>query len=194
MLQVLFGDPNEKKITRYRTLVNEVNALGVNISNLTDKELQQKTISLTKKISESSDFKNTLPEAFAVVKEASFRVLGLKHFDVQLLGGIILHEGKIAEMKTGEGKTLVAILPAYLNALSGLGVHVVTVNDYLAKRDSEWVGQVPKFLGLSVGLVQEGMTQQQRKENYSKDITYTCLLYTSPSPRDRQKSRMPSSA
>ena len=173
MLQVLFGDPNEKKITRYRTLVNEVNALGVNISNLTDKELQQKTISLTKKISESSDFKNTLPEAFAVVKEASFRVLGLKHFDVQLLGGIILHEGKIAEMKTGEGKTLVAILPAYLNALSGLGVHVVTVNDYLAKRDSEWVGQVPKFLGLSVGLVQEGMTQQQRKENYSKDITYT---------------------
>ena len=173
MLQVLFGDPNEKKITRYRALVNEVNALGVNISNLTDKELQQKTISLTKKISESSDFKNTLPEAFAVVKEASFRVLGLKHFDVQLLGGIILHEGKIAEMKTGEGKTLVAILPAYLNALSGLGVHVVTVNDYLAKRDSEWVGQVPKFLGLSVGLVQEGMTQQQRKENYSKDITYT---------------------
>ena len=173
MLQVLFGDPNEKKITRYRALVNEVNALGVSISNLTDKELQQKTISLTKKISESSDFKNTLPEAFAVVKEASFRVLGLKHFDVQLLGGIILHEGKIAEMKTGEGKTLVAILPAYLNALSGLGVHVVTVNDYLAKRDSEWVGQVPKFLGLSVGLVQEGMTQQQRKENYSKDITYT---------------------
>jgi len=173
MLQVLFGDPNEKKITRYRALVNEVNALGVNISNLTDKELQQKTISLTKKISESSDFKNTLPEAFAVVKEASFRVLGLKHFDVQLLGGIILHEGKIAEMKTGEGKTLVAILPAYLNALSGLGVHVVTVNDYLARRDSEWVGQVPKFLGLSVGLVQEGMTQQQRKENYSKDITYT---------------------
>ena len=97
MLQVLFGDPNEKKITRYRALVNEINALGVNISNLTDKELQQKTISLTKKISESSDFKNTLPEAFAVVKEASFRVLGLKHFDVQLLGGIILHEGKIAE-------------------------------------------------------------------------------------------------
>ena len=101
------------------------------------------------------------------------RVLGLRHFDVQLIGGMILHEGKIAEMKTGEGKTLVAILPAYLNSLSGLGVHVVTVNDYLANRDSEWVGQVPKFLGLSVGLVQEGMTQQQRKDNYSKDITYT---------------------
>ena len=173
MLQVLFGDPNEKKITRYTTLVNQINALGTDISKLTDKELQDKTISLTKTIGQSSDFKDILPEAFAVVREASFRVLGLKHFDVQLIGGMILHEGKIAEMRTGEGKTLVAILPAYLNALSGLGVHVVTVNDYLAKRDSEWVGQVPKFLGLSVGLVQEGMTQQQRKDNYSKDITYT---------------------
>ena len=173
MLQVLFGDPNEKKITRYTSSVNEINALGTRISTLTDKELQDKTISLTKTIGQSSDFKDILPEAFAVVREASFRVLGLKHFDVQLIGGMILHEGKIAEMRTGDGKTLVAILPAYLNALSGLGVHVVTVNDYLAKRDSEWVGQVPKFLGLSVGLVQEGMTQQQRKDNYSKDITYT---------------------
>jgi preprotein translocase subunit SecA len=173
MLQVLFGDPNEKKITRYTGLVNQINSLSINISNLSDKDLQYKTIDLTKKINKSSDFKEILPEAFALVREASFRVLGLKHFDVQLIGGIILHEGKIAEMKTGEGKTLVAILPAYLNSLSGLGVHVVTVNDYLAKRDSEWVGQVPKFLGLSVGLVQEGMTQQKRKENYSKDITYT---------------------
>lgn len=173
MLQVLFGDPNEKKITRYTGLVNQINSLSIDISNLSDKDLQYKTIDLTKKINESSDFKEILPEAFALVREASFRVLGLKHFDVQLIGGIILHEGKIAEMKTGEGKTLVAILPAYLNSLSGLGVHVVTVNDYLAKRDSEWVGQVPKFLGLSVGLVQEGMTQQKRKENYSKDITYT---------------------
>jgi len=173
MLQVLFGDPNEKKITRYTSLVNQVNSFGVDISNLNDKELQDKTIYLTKKISSSLNFIEILPEVFAVVREASLRVLGLRHFDVQLIGGIILHEGKIAEMKTGEGKTLVAILPAYLNSLSGLGVHVVTVNDYLAKRDSEWVGQVPKFLGLSVGLVQEGMTQQQRKDNYSKDITYT---------------------
>ena len=173
MLQVLFGDPNEKKITRYTGLVNQINSLSIGISNLNDKDLQYKTIYLTKKINKSSDFKEILPEAFALVREASFRVLGLKHFDVQLIGGMILHEGKIAEMKTGEGKTLVAILPAYLNSLSGLGVHVVTVNDYLAKRDSEWVGQVPKFLGLSVGLVQEGMTQQKRKENYSKDITYT---------------------
>lgn len=173
MLQVLFGDPNEKKITRYTTLVNQVNYLEKNIKQLSDKELQDKTIDFTKKLSLAPDFKDILPEVFAIIREASFRVLGLRHFDVQLIGGIILHEGKIAEMKTGEGKTLVAILPAYLNALSGLGVHVVTVNDYLAKRDSEWVGQVPKFLGLSVGLVLEGMTQQQRKENYSKDITYT---------------------
>ena len=170
---MLFGDPNEKKITRYTNLVNEVNSLATNISNLSDKELQNKTIDLSIKVGQSSKFETVLPEAFAVVREASLRVLGLRHFDVQLIGGMILHEGKIAEMKTGEGKTLVAILPAYLNALSGLGVHVVTVNDYLAKRDSEWVGQVPKFLGLSVGLVQEGMSQQQRKDNYSKDITYT---------------------
>ena len=173
MLQVLFGDPNEKKITRYTTLVNEVNYLEKNIKQLSDKELQDKTIDFTKKLSLALDFKDILPEVFAIIREASFRVLGLRHFDVQLIGAIILHEGKVAEMKTGEGKTLVAILPAYLNALSGLGVHVVTVNNYLAKRDSEWVGQVPKFLGLSVGLVLEGMTQQQRKENYSKDITYT---------------------
>ena len=173
MLQVLFGDPNEKKITRYTNLVNQVNYLEKSIKQLSDKELQDKTINFTKKLSLAPDFKDILPEVFAIIREASFRVLGLRHFDVQLIGGIILHEGKIAEMKTGEGKTLVAILPAYLNALSGLGVHVVTVNDYLAKRDSEWVGQVPKFLGLSVGLVLEGMTQQQRKENYSKDITYT---------------------
>ena len=173
MLQVLFGDPNEKKITRYTNLVNQVNYLEKSIKQLSDKELQDKTIDFTKKLSLAPDFKDILPEVFAIIREASFRVLGLRHFDVQLIGGIILHEGKIAEMKTGEGKTLVAILPAYLNALSGLGVHVVTVNNYLAKRDSEWVGQVPKFLGLSVGLVLEGMTQQQRKENYSKDITYT---------------------
>lgn len=173
MLQVLFGDPNEKKITRYTSLVNQINSFAIDLSNLTDKELQDKTIDLTKEIAKKTDFTPILPQAFAVVREASLRVLGLKHFDVQLIGGMILHEGKIAEMKTGEGKTLVAILPAYLNSLSGLGVHIVTVNDYLAKRDSEWVGQVPKFLGLSVGLVHEGMTQQQRKDNYSKDITYT---------------------
>ena len=114
-----------------------------------------------------------LPEAFAVVREAGKRVLGMRHFDVQLLGGIILHKGQIAEMKTGEGKTLVATLPAYLNGLTGKGVHVVTVNDYLARRDAEWMGQIHRFLGLSVGLVQSGMSPEERKKNYACDVTYT---------------------
>nr|BDA98507.1 preprotein translocase subunit SecA [Proteomonas sp. NEIS-1375] len=173
MVQILFGDPNERNISRYRTVVNQVNALEPDIQSLTDKELQSKTLELVESLSSKRDLTLILPEAFAIAREASLRVLGLRHFDVQLIGGMVLHEGKIAEMRTGEGKTLVAILPAYLNALSGKGVHVVTVNDYLAKRDAEWVGQVPKFLGLSVGLIQEGMTQEERKLNYNKDITYT---------------------
>uniref|UniRef100_A0A0U2JZH9 Protein translocase subunit SecA n=1 Tax=Guillardia theta TaxID=55529 RepID=A0A0U2JZH9_GUITH len=173
MLQILFGDPNERKIGRYKNIVNSINALEEEFREYTDKELQQQTASFIVNISQGKEIDTTLPLAFAAAREASFRVLGLRHFDVQLIGGIILHEGKIAEMKTGEGKTLVAILPAYLNSLCGYGVHVVTVNDYLAKRDAEWVGQVPKFLGLSVGLIQEGMTQEERKQNYSKDITYT---------------------
>nr|BDA98066.1 preprotein translocase subunit SecA [Proteomonas sp. NIES-1005] len=173
MVQILFGDPNERNISRYRTVVNQINALEPDIQSLTDKELQSKTLELVESLSSRRDLTLILPEAFAIAREASLRVLGLRHFDVQLIGGMVLHEGKIAEMRTGEGKTLVAILPAYLNALSGKGVHVVTVNDYLAKRDAEWVGQVPKFLGLSVGLIQEGMTQEDRKVNYNKDITYT---------------------
>nr|BDA98953.1 preprotein translocase subunit SecA [Rhodomonas sp. NIES-2332] len=173
MLQILFGDPNERKIGRYKQIVNRVNSLEEELKKLTDKELQKKTALFISDISQNTDIEQVLPNAFAVAREASFRVLGLRHFDVQLIGGMILHEGKIAEMKTGEGKTLVAILPAYLNALCGYGVHIVTVNDYLAKRDAEWVGQVPKFLGLSVGLIQEGMTQEERKQNYSQDITYT---------------------
>ena len=173
MVQILFGDPNERKVSRYRTVVNQINTLEDSIQTLTDKELQSKTLSLVERLAQQRDLDLILPEAFAIAREASLRVLGLRHFDVQLIGGMVLHEGKIAEMRTGEGKTLVAILPAYLNALSGRGVHVVTVNDYLAKRDAEWVGQVPKFLGLSVGLIQEGMTQEERKANYNKDITYT---------------------
>lgn len=173
MLQILFGDPNERKIGRYKQIVNRINALEEEFKQLTDKELQNRTAIFISDISKNADLDNVLPSAFAVAREASFRVLGLRHFDVQLIGGMILHEGKIAEMKTGEGKTLVAILPAYLNALCGYGVHIVTVNDYLARRDAEWVGQVPKFLGLSVGLIQEGMTQEERKNNYSQDITYT---------------------
>jgi preprotein translocase subunit SecA len=173
MFQILFGDPNEKKITRYRSLVNVINKKELEIKNLNDIDLQNKTLEFIKRILDGENIDVILPEAFAVGREACNRVLGLRHFDVQLIGGMILHQGKIAEMKTGEGKTLVAILASYLNALSGFGVHVITVNDYLAKRDAEWVGQVPNFLGLSVGLIQEGMSQEERKNNYSKDITYT---------------------
>ena len=173
MFQILFGDPNEKKITRYRNLVNVINNKELEIEKLNDTDLQNKTLEFIKRILDGENIDTILPEAFAVGREACYRVLGLRHFDVQLIGGMILHQGKIAEMKTGEGKTLVAILASYLNALSGFGVHVITVNDYLAKRDAEWVGQVPNFLGLSVGLIQEGMSQEERKNNYSKDITYT---------------------
>jgi preprotein translocase subunit SecA len=172
MFQTLFGDPNERKIASYSKRINQINKLGIDIRKLTDEELQSKTNFFIDRVGEGEALINLLEEAFAVAREASERILGLRHFDVQLLGGIILHEGKIAEMKTGEGKTLVAILPSYLNALTGRGVHVVTVNDYLAQRDADYVGQVHKFLGLSVGLIQQQMNPTERKDNYSKDITY----------------------
>lgn len=172
MFQTLFGDPNKRKIQKYEILVEAINKLEPKMQVLTDVQLKNKTMELINSLVVDQTLNGILPEAFALVREASYRVLGLRHFDVQLLGGIILHEGKIAEMKTGEGKTLVAILAAYLNALTKKGVHVVTVNDYLAKRDAEWVGQVPKFLGLSIGLIQQGISQNERKKNYSKDITY----------------------
>lgn len=173
MFQTLFGDPNEKKINQYSQVLNEINKLESSIKLLSDKELQNQTNLFINRISNKEHLEDFLSESFAVAREASFRVLGLRHFDVQLIGGIILHEGKIAEMKTGEGKTLVAILPSYINALTGRGVHVVTVNDYLARRDADYIGQVHKFLGLSVGLIQQNMSQLERKINYSKDITYT---------------------
>ena len=172
MFQTLFGDPNERKIAGYSQYINQINKLGVEIKSLTDKEIQFKTNNFIDRLAAGETLTDLLEEAFAIVREASYRILGLRHFDVQLLGGIILHEGKIAEMKTGEGKTLVAILPSYLNALTGRGVHVVTVNDYLAQRDADYVGQVHKFLGLSVGLIQQNMNQDERKLNYAKDITY----------------------
>lgn len=172
MFQTLFGDPNKRKIKKYESLVEAINKLEPKMQVLTDSQLKNKTLELINSLEVDQTLNSILAEAFALVREASYRVLGLRHFDVQLLGGIILHEGKIAEMKTGEGKTLVAILAAYLNALTKKGVHVVTVNDYLAKRDAEWVGQVPKFLGLSIGLIQQGISQNERKKNYSKDITY----------------------
>jgi len=173
MFQTLFGDPNDKKIQQYSQIINGINKLEERIKDLTDSALQNQTNSFIQRLSKGENVENLLAESFAVVREASKRVLGLRHFDVQLIGGLILHEGKIAEMRTGEGKTLVAILPAYINALVGKGVHVVTVNDYLAARDAEYVGQVHKFLGLSVGLIQQNMTQSERKLNYSRDITYT---------------------
>jgi preprotein translocase subunit SecA len=172
MFQTLFGDPNDRKIKRYDPIISQINKLESDLRLLDDQTLKLKTNEFIGLINAGKTLDDLLPDAFATVREASYRVLGLRHFDVQLLGGIILHEGKIAEMKTGEGKTLVSILASYLNGLSLKGVHVVTVNDYLSKRDAEWVGQVPNFLGLTVGLIQQGMTQEERKVNYSKDVTY----------------------
>jgi len=173
MFQTLFGDPNERKIQEYSQMVNAINKLEGRVQGFSDTELQNQTNLFIQRLANKDDINDILTESFSVVREASRRILGLRHFDVQLIGGLILHEGKIAEMRTGEGKTLVAILPSYVNALTGKGVHVVTVNDYLASRDAEYVGQVHKFLGLSVGLIQQTMSQSERRLNYSKDITYT---------------------
>lgn len=166
------ADDGEGTRQKYAGTVASVNSLEPTISALSDDELRGKSQTFKERVSKGESLDSLLPEAFAVVREASKRVLGLRPFDVQLIGGMVLHKGEIAEMKTGEGKTLVAVLPAYLNALAGRGVHVVTVNDYLARRDCEWVGQVHRFLGLQVGLIQQGMTSEQRRENYLCDVTY----------------------
>ena len=168
----LFKSYSEKEVKRVMPLVNKINGLENEISKLSDDELRAKTPYFKDLLKEGKTLDDILPEVFAVVREASKRVLGLRHYDVQLIGGIILHQGRIAEMKTGEGKTLVASLPAYLNALSGEGVHVITVNDYLAKRDSEWMGKLYNFLGMSVGLVVSGMKPNEKQEAYNCDITY----------------------
>ena len=168
----IFKSYSEKEVKRVMPIVEQINGLEEEISKLTDEQLKNKTNEFKKQLEEGKTLDDILPEAFAVVREASKRVLGMRHFDVQLIGGIILHQGRIAEMKTGEGKTLVATLPVYLNALTGKGVHVITVNDYLAKRDSEWMGKLYKFLGLSVGLVIAGMEPKQKQEAYACDITY----------------------
>lgn len=172
MLKNLLGDPNARKLKKFHPYVTDINLLEEDIQALSDEALTGKTAEFKQRYSKGETLDDLLPEAFAVVREAGRRVLALRHFDVQLLGGVILHKGQIAEMKTGEGKTLVATLPAYLNALTGLGVHVVTVNDYLARRDAEWMGQVHRYLGLSVGLIQQGMNPSERKKNYDCDITY----------------------
>jgi len=168
----LFKTYSQKEVKRIMPLVAKINGLEEEISKLSDEELRNKTEEFKNRLQNNETLDDILPEAFAVVREASKRVLGMRHFDVQLIGGIILHQGRIAEMKTGEGKTLVATLPVYLNALTGEGVHVVTVNDYLAKRDSEWMGKVYRFLGLSVGLVIAGMNPSQKQEAYACDVTY----------------------
>ena len=171
-LKKVFGDDNEKEIKRMQKYVDRINALESNLTNLSDASLSGKTAEFRRRLEKGETLDDLLPEAFAVVREASRRVLGMRHFDVQLLGGVALHNGNISEMRTGEGKTLVATLPVYLNALAGQGVHVVTVNDYLARRDSEWMGRVYRYLGLSVGLIVHGLDFHQRKMSYSADVTY----------------------
>ncbi|MCI4453606.1 MAG: preprotein translocase subunit SecA [Thermodesulfobacterium sp.] len=172
ILQKVVGTKNERELKRLKPIVERINALEPSMQKLSDAELQRKTVEFKERLEKGESLDSLLPEAFAVVRETAKRVLGMRHFDVQLMGGIVLHQGKIAEMKTGEGKTLVATLPAYLNALTGKGVHIVTVNDYLAKRDAEWMGPIYRFLGLTVGYITSGMDNEERKKAYLCDITY----------------------
>ncbi len=172
LITKIFGTRSEREVKKLNATVERIEALGEDIAKLTDEQLRAKTAEFKERYAKGEDLDDLLPEAFAVCREAAKRVLGMRPYRVQLIGGIILHQGRIAEMKTGEGKTLVAILPAYLNAISGKGVHIVTVNDYLAKRDSEWMGKVYRFLGLTVGLIVHGLTPAQRRESYLADITY----------------------
>ena len=172
LLKAIFGNYSEKEIKRIRPLLDRVLSYEEEYRALSDDELRDKTDEFKLRLTTGETLDDILPEAFAVCREAGDRVLGMRHFPVQILGGIILHQGRISEMKTGEGKTLVATLPAYLNALTGKGVHIVTVNDYLAKRDSEWMGKLYRFLGLSVGLIIHGMNKDEKRESYAADITY----------------------
>ncbi|MBQ6897873.1 MAG: preprotein translocase subunit SecA, partial [Clostridia bacterium] len=171
-LKKLFGDPSAKEVKRIRPTVDKVLALEDEYSRLSDAELKAKTPYFKERLAKGESLDDILPEAFAACREAAWRVLNMKHFPVQIIGGVVLHQGRIAEMKTGEGKTLVATLPAYLNALTGEGVHIVTVNEYLAKRDSEWMGKIFRFMGLSVGLVAHGQSTEEKQAAYNADITY----------------------
>ena len=168
----LFGTRSQREIKKIQPIVDKILALEESYKALSDEALKAKTAEFKARLADGTDLDALLPEAFAAIREASDRVLGMRPYPVQLIGGIVLHQGRIAEMKTGEGKTLVAILPCYLNALTGRGVHVVTVNDYLAKYQSEWMGKVYRFMGLSVGLVIPGMTPAERRVSYAADITY----------------------
>ncbi len=172
LISGIFKSSNQKILDNLGKIVAKINSLESQFSNFRDEDFPKKTIELKKKISEGSTINDLIPEAFSMVREASKRVNNERHFDVQLLGGIVLHQNKIAEMKTGEGKTLTIVLAAYLNALEGNGVHVVTVNDYLAKRDSENMGKIYSFLGLTCGYINSGQSDTERRKNYSCDITY----------------------
>ncbi len=172
LVKKIFGSRNERQLKQMRKVVAQINALEESIAALSDEELKAKTEEFRKRLEEGADLDSLLPEAFAVVREAGKRTLGMRHFDVQLIGGMVLHQGKIAEMRTGEGKTLVATLAAYLNALPGKGVHVVTVNDYLAQRDANWMGKLYEFLGLTVGVILSGQDPAEKKAAYAADITY----------------------
>jgi len=172
LLNKIFGTKNERDLKKLRPYVEAINALEPSIQKLTDAQLQAKTAEFKEKLRQGATLEDILVESFAVVREVARRTINMRHFDVQLMGGVVLHQGKIAEMKTGEGKTLVATLPAYLNALEGKGVHIVTVNDYLARRDAEWMGPIYKFLGLTVGVIQHEMPDYERKKAYLCDITY----------------------
>src|SRR6202049_1470191 len=168
----VFGSSNDRRLKKYASSVASINALEPEIVALSDEALRARTEAFRARVREGTPLDDLIPEAFATVREAAKRTIGQRHFDVQLIGGMILHEGRIAEMKTGEGKNLVATLPGYPHALSGRGVHVVTVNDYLAKRDSEWMGQIYNFLGLKVGVIVHGLDDEQRKIAYDADVTY----------------------
>src|ERR687898_433988 len=171
-LAKVFGTANERELKRLAPAVAAINALEPSINTLSDEQLRGKTAEFRQRVAQGETLDDLLVPAFAVVREAGRRVLNMRHFDVQLIGGSVLHQGRIAEMKTGEGKTLVATLPTYLNALQGQGVHVVTVNDYLARRDSEWMGRLYRFLGMTVGVIQHELNDQQRQVAYASDITY----------------------
>ena len=172
LLKQIFGSRNDRLLKQYKRIVAQINALEQGVAALDDASLQAKTAEFKQKIAAGSSLDDILPEVFAVVREASKRVMGMRHFDVQLMGGMALHQGKIAEMRTGEGKTLTATLPVYLNALTGRGVHVVTVNDYLAQRDAEWMAKLYNFLGLSVGINLSQMDHELKQKAYASDITY----------------------
>ena len=172
LVSKIFGTHSERELKRIEPIVNKIESLRPEMQSLTDEELRGKTEEFKKRLQNGETLDDLLPEAYAVVREGAKRSLNMEHYRVQLIGGIILHQGRIAEMRTGEGKTLVSTLPAYLNALEGKGVHIVTVNDYLAHRDAEWMGQVHRFLGLTVGVVLNSMTPEERREAYNCDITY----------------------